>query len=68
MLPNLVIKGKTARHPIIQGGMGVGVSLHPLAGAVAREGGIGLLSSAALDRLVSRRLGRKVDTYEAVRE
>ncbi len=68
MLPHLVIKGKIARHPIIQGGMGIGVSLHPLVRAVAREGGIGLLSSACLDRLVSRRLGRKVGTYEAVRE
>jgi nitronate monooxygenase len=54
--------------PIVQGGMGVGVSLHPLAGAVARAGGLGLLSSAVLDRLVSRRLGRRLDTYTAVRE
>ncbi len=38
--------------------MGVGVSLHPLAGAVAREGGIGIVSSAALDRLVSKRTGK----------
>jgi len=67
-LPPLKIKGKLLTVPIVQGGMGVGVSLHPLASAVAREGGLGLLSSAALDRLVSRRLGREVDTYEAVRD
>lgn len=67
-LPALVIKGKTAGLPIVQGGMGVGVSLAPLARAVAREGGIGLLSSACLDRLVSKRLGRKVNAYEAMRE
>jgi nitronate monooxygenase len=48
--------------------MGVGVSLHPLAGAVAREGGLGVVSSAAIDRMVSKRLGRKLSTYEAVRE
>ena len=48
--------------------MGVGVSLHPLASAVAREGGLGILSSAALDRLVSKRTGKKLDVYEAVRE
>jgi nitronate monooxygenase len=48
--------------------MGVGVSLHPLAGAVAREGGLGLISSAALDRLVSKRNGRKMGTYEAIYE
>ena len=47
--------------------MGVGVSLSPLARAVAVAGGLGLLSSAALDRMVSGRLGRKVDTADAVR-
>ena len=35
--------------PLIQGGMGVGVSLSGLAGAVAKSGGIGLISTA--DRL-----------------
>lgn len=34
--------------PIIQGGMGVGVSLSGLATAVANEGGIGIISSAGL--------------------
>lgn len=48
--------------------MGVGVSLSPLARAVAREGGIGVVSSACLDRLVSKRSGRKVTTYEAAYE
>lgn len=37
-----------ARIPIIQGGMGVGVSLSRLAGAVAREGGIGIISTAQI--------------------
>ena len=32
--------------PIIQGGMGVGVSLHNLAGNVSKEGGIGIISTA----------------------
>lgn len=32
--------------PIIQGGMGVGISLGNLAGAVAREGGVGVISTA----------------------
>ncbi len=32
--------------PIIQGGMGVGVSLAKLAAAVANEGGIGIISGA----------------------
>ena len=36
--------------PIVQGGMGVGVSAHRLAGAVAALGGIGTLSSVDLRR------------------
>ncbi len=67
-LPQLVIKGKTLKVPIIQGGMGVGVSLHPLAAAVAREGGLGIVSSACLDRLVSTRTGKRVGTYDAAYE
>ena len=37
--------------PIVQGGMGVGVSAHRLAGAVARAGGVGTISSVDLRRL-----------------
>jgi nitronate monooxygenase len=48
--------------------MGVGVSLHPLAKAVAVEGGLGIVSSACIDRLVSKRTGKKVNTYEAAYE
>jgi nitronate monooxygenase len=48
--------------------MGVGVSLHPLAAAVAREGGLGIISSACLDRLVSKRTGKRMGTYDATYE
>lgn len=34
--------------PLIQGGMGVGVSLSSLAGAVAKEGGMGVISTAQI--------------------
>ncbi len=37
--------------PVVQGGMGVGVSAGGLAGAVAREGGVGTVSSVDLRRL-----------------
>ena len=67
-LPALKIKGKTAAVPIIQGGMGIGVSLSPLARAVAKEGGVGIVSSACLDRLLSMRNGRRLNTYEATFE
>lgn len=40
------VGNKTSRLPIIQGGMGVGVSMHGLAGAVAAAGGIGIISAA----------------------
>src|SRR3972149_1508693 len=38
----------TAPLPIIQGGMGVGVSLSGLASAVANEGGIGVIACAGI--------------------
>lgn len=37
---------KESKYPIIQGGMGVGVSMHSLAGNVSKEGGIGIISTA----------------------
>jgi len=37
--------------PIVQGGMGVGISLSGLASAVANEGGIGVLSAAGIGML-----------------
>ena len=44
----LYIGNKTAKLPLIQGGMGVGVSLSGLAGAVAKEGGVGIISTAQI--------------------
>lgn len=44
----LKIGNLTAAIPIIQGGMGIGVSSSKLAAAVASEGGIGVLSAAQL--------------------
>ena len=48
ILKELHIGEKTAQLPIIQGGMGVGVSRSGLAGAVAYEGGIGVISTAQI--------------------
>lgn len=44
----LVIGNLIAKVPVIQGGMGVGVSLSSLAGAVAAAGGIGVISTAQI--------------------
>ena len=45
-LSNLRIGDLASRLPIVQGGMGVGISLAGLASAVANEGGIGVISAA----------------------
>jgi NAD(P)H-dependent flavin oxidoreductase YrpB (nitropropane dioxygenase family) len=50
-LPGLQIGDLAASIPIVQGGMGVGVSLSSLASAVANEGGIGVISTAAIGML-----------------
>mgnify|MGYP001125627147 FL=1 len=46
-LPIFSVKGKRLL-PIVQGGMGVGVSAHRLAGAVARAGAMGTIASIDL--------------------
>ncbi len=46
----LRIGGLEAALPLVQGGMGVGVSLAGLASAVAEEGGIGVISAACIGR------------------
>lgn len=47
-LPELKIGNLIARIPIVQGGMGVGISLSSLAGAVALNGGIGVISGVEI--------------------
>ena len=47
-MKNLKIGDKITRFPLIQGGMGVGISLGRLAGSVAKEGGIGIISTAQI--------------------
>jgi nitronate monooxygenase len=47
-MPSLKIGNIETRFPVIQGGMGVGVSLAGLASAVAEEGGIGVIASVGI--------------------
>jgi nitronate monooxygenase len=47
-MKELVIGGLSARIPIVQGGMGVGISLAGLASAVANQGGIGVIATAGI--------------------
>lgn len=53
-MKTLQIGNLTASLPIIQGGMGVGVSLSGLASAVANEGGIGVISATGLSLLYTK--------------
>lgn len=51
VLPELKINDLIAPIPIIQGGMGIGVSRAGLAAAVANEGGVGIISGAMMGYL-----------------
>ncbi len=51
-MKRLKIGNLEAKIPVIQGGMGVAISLSGLAAAVANEGGIGIISSAAIGMLL----------------
>jgi nitronate monooxygenase len=51
VIPSLKIGSLEVRLPIIQGGMGVGVSRSGLASAVAKAGGIGVIASVGLGAL-----------------
>ena len=50
-MPKLRIGDLEAGIPIVQGGMGVGISLSSLAAAVASEGGIGVIAAVAIGML-----------------
>ena len=47
-MPALQIGDYRAEVPIVQGGMGVGISLAGLASAVANAGGIGLIATPGI--------------------
>ena len=49
--PSFQIGDLTARIPVVQGGMGVGISLSGLASAVANEGGVGIIAANAIGML-----------------
>ncbi len=55
-MKGIKVGNKESKYPIIQGGMGVGVSMHKLAGNVSKEGGIGIISTADI--------GYKEDDFE----
>ena len=50
----------TIEKPIIQGGMGVGISWDQLAGNVSKEGGLGVISSVGTGNYANRKYADKV--------
>jgi len=47
-MPKLKIGDSVAKLPIIQGGLGIGISLSGLSSAVANEGGIGVIAAGGV--------------------
>ncbi len=54
--PSFVIGELEFPHPIIQGGMGVGISLHRLSSAVSKAGGLGVIAAAAIGLEIRKEL------------
>jgi nitronate monooxygenase len=65
-IPKLQIGSVTADIPIVQGGMGVRVSLSSLAAAVAEEGAIGTISSIGLGDIEASKTGYERMSREAL--
>jgi nitronate monooxygenase len=65
-IPTLQIGNITADLPIVQGGMGVRVSLASLASAVAEEGGIGTISSIGLGDIEASKYAYEKMSREAL--
>lgn len=63
------IGGLSVRVPIIQGGMGIGISLSGLASAVANMGGIGVISTVGIGLIEnSKNYGYKLANIEALKK
>lgn len=50
----------TIKHPIIQGGMGVGISWDKLAGSVSLEGGLGVISAVGTGYYQNKKFSKKL--------
>ena len=64
-LPKIAIRGRIARRSLFRAAWVRVFRSAPLAGAVAKRGGVGTVSFVALDRFVERRTGRNVSHREA---
>jgi nitronate monooxygenase len=60
VLKPLKIGKYTIKYPIIQGGMGVGISWDKLAGNVSLEGGLGLISSVGTGYYLNKKFANRI--------
>jgi nitronate monooxygenase len=68
-MKSLKIGDLKIRVPIIQGGMGIGISLSKLASAVANMGGVGIISSVGIGLTnLENKLGYKKGNIEGIRQ
>jgi len=68
-MKSLKIGDLEIRVPIIQGGMGIGISLSKLASAVANMGGVGIISTVGIGQTGTQsKLGWKKGNIEGVRQ
>jgi nitronate monooxygenase len=56
----LKIGKHTIKHPIIQGGMGLGISWDKLAGTVSKEGGLGVVSAVGTGYYEDKKYAKKL--------
>ena len=62
---SLKIGKYTIPKPIVQGGMGVGISWDQLAGNVSKEGGLGVISAVGTGYYEDKTHARKLDKKES---
>ena len=65
-MEKLAIRGREFKFPIVQGGMGVGISHVPLISAVVKNGGIGTLSTAFIDAVYYKEYGKRKSLSDCV--
>ena len=60
MMKSLKIGKHTVKYPIIQGGMGLGISWDRLAGNVSKEGGLGVISAVGTGYYENKKYAKKL--------
>lgn len=64
---SLRMKDGSYRYPIIQAGMGAGVTLETIASEVSKTGCIGTIASVGIPGIIEYRTGEKLNVYESIK-